>query len=519
MEKLHIPEPCHESWGDMTSAEKGRFCKSCEKVVVDFTQQSKPEIIDYLKNATGSTCGRFMPGQIDSTGDCNTNTAVVPDKMEVQKKGRYTFMYRLNSWALSGLALLGFSLVSENADAQRKMGKVSVRGDVKMDVQHDTNKRMVQVDGRISNLYSKEGVFNANVSIESGGRLIGNAMTDADGRYRVMLPVGSVTKDAIEVKVYASGYETQVRKSIPVTKEKMVLDLAMEEEYILMGDVAYEPEEEAMHVKGEVDVTVIEQEEPIIGEDVPVNSVGERGQNIPNLGWLGQAVIMETEETTGRKECSLAEEEVTVINDRLAPTEHPVMMGKPALVEEEMELGEVELAISGEVEIIDEPITVYDLGNVEVIEEVEPEIAIEENELPHGVIPIPIELVEHPVIIETMAPEIDLEVEEDEPTNDPIQPDPQNSEAEVNAIIPQRAGIESILYPNPTRDAFTIEMSQRGTYTLEIFDQSGKVVQRESFVGEKQPVNVEDLRSGVYHVRVQAVGSEQSQTINLVVGK
>jgi hypothetical protein len=62
---IRIPEPCHEDWGQMSSAEKGRFCNSCSKIVVDFTVMQNQEIIDYFKEASGArTCGRFRMEQL-----------------------------------------------------------------------------------------------------------------------------------------------------------------------------------------------------------------------------------------------------------------------------------------------------------------------------------------------------------------------------------------------------------------------------------------------------------------------
>ncbi len=64
--KINIPIPCHENWENMTSQDKGRFCGSCQKVVIDFTKMSNDEIIDYFKKqeTQKSTCGRFYDVQL-----------------------------------------------------------------------------------------------------------------------------------------------------------------------------------------------------------------------------------------------------------------------------------------------------------------------------------------------------------------------------------------------------------------------------------------------------------------------
>lgn len=62
---LHIPEPCHENWDAMTPVQQGRFCKSCSKAVVDFSNMSDKQILELLSKASGSTCGRFRTEQLE----------------------------------------------------------------------------------------------------------------------------------------------------------------------------------------------------------------------------------------------------------------------------------------------------------------------------------------------------------------------------------------------------------------------------------------------------------------------
>ena len=65
--KVSIPKPCHENWNTMTPKEKGRFCSSCAKTVVDFTKKSTEEIQDYLvENKNQRVCGHFYKKQLDT---------------------------------------------------------------------------------------------------------------------------------------------------------------------------------------------------------------------------------------------------------------------------------------------------------------------------------------------------------------------------------------------------------------------------------------------------------------------
>lgn len=65
--KVSIPKPCHEDWSKMTPKEKGRFCGSCSKTVIDFTKKSKEEIQQYLsENFEKRVCGHFNKRQLDT---------------------------------------------------------------------------------------------------------------------------------------------------------------------------------------------------------------------------------------------------------------------------------------------------------------------------------------------------------------------------------------------------------------------------------------------------------------------
>jgi hypothetical protein len=63
---LSIPDPCHENWVDMTPTEKGRFCASCCKQVIDFTHMSDSQLASFFGKPAGvALCGRLGDDQLD----------------------------------------------------------------------------------------------------------------------------------------------------------------------------------------------------------------------------------------------------------------------------------------------------------------------------------------------------------------------------------------------------------------------------------------------------------------------
>jgi hypothetical protein len=67
---LIIPKPCSEDWNKMSIVEKGKFCGSCNKVVIDFTKMSTNEIsVFFESNEIGKTCGHFKNTQLKNNNE------------------------------------------------------------------------------------------------------------------------------------------------------------------------------------------------------------------------------------------------------------------------------------------------------------------------------------------------------------------------------------------------------------------------------------------------------------------
>ena len=65
--RFSIPKPCHEDWNKMHPKDKGKFCNSCAKTVIDFSKMSQTEVQDFMNAHKGqSICGRFNQEQLRS---------------------------------------------------------------------------------------------------------------------------------------------------------------------------------------------------------------------------------------------------------------------------------------------------------------------------------------------------------------------------------------------------------------------------------------------------------------------
>jgi hypothetical protein len=99
---VRIPEPCTEDWNKMTPDKNGKFCGSCQKSVVDFTNKTDDEIKDILfKYKDQKLCGHFKKSQIDRPLNIRVNLRELPHNVSMTK------IFALSLLLTFGAALFG----------------------------------------------------------------------------------------------------------------------------------------------------------------------------------------------------------------------------------------------------------------------------------------------------------------------------------------------------------------------------------------------------------------------------
>lgn len=222
---IYIQKPCHENWNKMTPDEQGRHCGACNKVVQDFTKMKTEEIIETLKNTQGEVCGRVG---VQKLTPVNSKQKVSFWMNGILRKAAYPIM-----------ALLGVSLVTKRSQAQ--IGHdYPIKG--KMDVRnyHTSSKKI--------NVVVKSGdgnspVPNANITIVMGVvKQPASVNTDSNGRVTLNIESDNLASDEIEIEISAPDFETKV-SSIKLTKDIQTIEIRMDYEVMIMGEMMFVPDE------------------------------------------------------------------------------------------------------------------------------------------------------------------------------------------------------------------------------------------------------------------------------------
>jgi hypothetical protein len=217
--QLSVNNPCQENWENMSPSEKGRFCGSCQKQVVDFTSMTDTQIATFFKRpSTGSVCGRFMQDQLERDFE-------IPRKRIPWIKYFFT------------VALPAF-LVSRSAAQEPK---TTIKGDTTAVVSCDRSPVLMGkiafprpqesgslgIRGRVLD-YAGTPIAGASVVIK--GTTIGTA-ADTEGNFQF---TNVNAKGDIVLIATAIGYNLQEEK---VNSSNSTADIRLELQQAVMGDI------------------------------------------------------------------------------------------------------------------------------------------------------------------------------------------------------------------------------------------------------------------------------------------
>ena len=182
--KISIPQPCHENWQQMTPNEQGRFCASCQKTVVDFTDWTDKMLIDFLLKNKTVTCGRF------------TNIQLEKEFILHQPRKRLYYI----AAAFSLISLFTQAPFAHAQTAQHQSGQAP-----KSTKQKEKNVTAVcTVMGTVLDSKDREPEINVVIQFYKDNRCKAGCLTDIDGKYEIK----GLEPGVYKVVAKYAGYKT-----------------------------------------------------------------------------------------------------------------------------------------------------------------------------------------------------------------------------------------------------------------------------------------------------------------------
>lgn len=236
---LHIPQPCAESWAAMTAGGGGRHCAACAKTVVDFSQKTDAEILAYLAQATGETCGRLSRDQLDRP--------LLPTVAEArQPAGRW------RAWRALALAAWGLRATSAAAGTPANGPRTAAHPRQKPGPRHLAPTVPRQLRGTVRGAATHEPLAGVAVFLKGENR---SAMTDSAGHFRVLLPAQRPRSRRALVLHYA-GYQS-VTVAVPAAPTAtMQLELATDPAAAGVTVVGYAVQRQFTMISGSISTII-----------------------------------------------------------------------------------------------------------------------------------------------------------------------------------------------------------------------------------------------------------------------
>lgn len=188
---IQLNTPCHEDWEKMDELEKGRFCKACNKEVIDFTGYSDKALRNFFLKHPILVCGRFTKEQTGTALYFNEPGRKKPDLV-----------------AALAASVLTFYTISANAAPAPLFNTPLVNA-----VSHHEHGALSQNDSTIINgsITDVMGTPLQQATISFGGK---KYTTDEEGKFHIVLSSSEAVK-GVFIFSYG-GFVNEVRNYNPV---------------------------------------------------------------------------------------------------------------------------------------------------------------------------------------------------------------------------------------------------------------------------------------------------------------
>lgn len=220
--KISVKKTCSEKFSNFSKTEKGGFCSSCEKEVVDFTNMPQTDILKYLCESENAICGKFNRSQL---GEFK----------------HYSNPSTMTNYISKGIGAMSFSLLSlcaiNTMEAQELNSNTNTKTEIVLGKTSTSNSTSQDITYKIKGTVVDElHTPLPGVSVVLKGTTEG-VTTDMDGNFEFP----KTLKEGDELVFSYIGYQT-IKHTITNNKvDNLNIGVTFSAEQIeLMGEIAIE---------------------------------------------------------------------------------------------------------------------------------------------------------------------------------------------------------------------------------------------------------------------------------------
>lgn len=213
--KISIPEPCTQNWANMTATEKGRYCSSCAKEVIDFRNWTTDELQNWFASSKGNVCGHLSKGQLAY--------------FKQEEPQHLSLGFGTKIFLASALALFASSKTYAHTKAVTKTAIYEDKNRIKSDAKRteQVTDSLITISGVVKDQDDKLPVPGVSIQINNGQY---KAMTDAEGKFK--LQITARKGDEIFLTVRFIGYVTQNQRIIIGEKDQIEVNMCVSGEVL-----------------------------------------------------------------------------------------------------------------------------------------------------------------------------------------------------------------------------------------------------------------------------------------------
>ncbi|SNR94413.1 CarboxypepD_reg-like domain-containing protein [Belliella buryatensis] len=219
--KVSIKKPCDKKWESFSLNENGGFCSKCKTTVVDFTNLSNEEILQYMNNSNQKVCGRIN----------------IHHKSFLYKAAR-TYRHSLAFKVITGLFLFAGTdkINAKNQIPQDKNFTIGQTSPELLNINFQVLKNASTesfISGKVIDAITKEPIPGAVILLKN--TRIGTT-SSIEGKFKIDIP-NDLKRNKNEIEVRFIGYESV---SMKFKKDQLPIyqDFEMEESReVLIGEI------------------------------------------------------------------------------------------------------------------------------------------------------------------------------------------------------------------------------------------------------------------------------------------